>query len=63
MLARAIEAMFYGAAVNGTHKAMKDMGMVPADAEGTPLEQIRAVTAPPPEAIADEPRGRKAREK
>lgn len=57
MIARAIENLFYTAAVTGTHKALNDMGMIPPEANGSPVEQVRAaIVGPAPvEAIADEP--------
>lgn len=59
MIARAIETLFYTAAVRGTHKALADMGFIdPASAAGTPAEQVRAVVGPArPDtpAVADEP--------
>ena len=69
MIARAIENLFYSAAVTGTHRALTEMGMILPDATGTPVEQVRAIVgpadpapAPTPQAIEDEPAtGRKAR--
>ena len=50
-MGKAIAAMFYTAAVEGTHKALADMGMIPADAQGSKAEQVRALAdvGPPPE--------------
>jgi hypothetical protein len=65
MIARAIESVFYTAAVTGTHRAMSDMGFIPTGTPGTPAEQVRAAIHGPVElpAIAaptledtDEPR-------
>lgn len=53
MIARAVEAIFYHSAVRGTHRALSEMGFIPAEAGGTPAEQVRAIVAP--EAIGDKP--------
>jgi hypothetical protein len=67
MIARAIENLFYNAAVSGTHRALCDMGMIPPDCPGSPVEQVRALLAPQqpalpaaPEVVA-ESEGRKGR--
>lgn len=54
MIARAIETVFYAAAVRGTHRAMSDMGFIAADAVGTQAEQVRAAIVGPPETPAIE---------
>jgi hypothetical protein len=67
MIARAIESIFYSSAVNGTHRAMSDMGFIPDGSHGTPAEQVRAaihgttveaIAAPPADEDADKPRTR-----
>jgi hypothetical protein len=67
MIARAIEAVFYTSAVNGTHRAMSDMGFIPDGSHGTPAEQVRAaihgstveaIAAPVADEDADKPRTR-----
>lgn len=57
MIARAIESLFYTAAVTGTHRACREMGLIPDDADGSPAEQVRLAIAGPAEtpAIEDEP--------
>lgn len=70
-MGRAIEAMFYNAAVKGTHKALNDMGMIPPEAEGfQPVDQVRIAAGldpiPAAGAVTDKadegaPRGRKGR--
>jgi hypothetical protein len=54
MIARAIENLFYTAAVTGTHRALTEMGMIATDAPGTPAEQIRSIVGPPAQTPAIE---------
>lgn len=63
MIARAIESLFYTAAVSGTHRALCEMGMIPPDSQGTPAEQVRGAIVGPPatEAVEDSPKARKAK--
>ncbi len=64
MIGRAIENLFYRAAVTGTHRALSEMGMLPTDATGTPAEQVRqAIVGPDVPAIEEgdtKPRGKRA---
>jgi hypothetical protein len=53
--------MFYISAVRGTHRALTEMGIIAAEAEGTPAEQVRAIVAPAAEAeaVVDAPEPRR----
>jgi hypothetical protein len=60
MIAKAIESLFYTAAVTGTHRACREMGMIPDDAQGTPAEQVRqCIAGPEAQAIEDREAGKR----